>query len=291
MKNILLYCLMAGVLSSCHFFKKKNEDSSKDEPTSKPIARVYNSYLYQEDINGLLVGEYNKEDSLDFVNRFVKSWIRKQVLLKKSEKNITNSLEEIEKKVEDYRYDLMVYEYQKKYINEQLDKAITESEILEFYNANKSNFELKQNIVKCQYARIPKDSPKLKIALKWFKSFKSSDENKFKDYAVQYSKSYSFEDNIWYDFNEIVNSTPFANYENQHKFLKTRKISSETDSLFIYLLKIKEFKISDEISPLEFVKDRIKDVIINKRKVDLIKKLEEGVYDQAKGNKDFEIYN
>lgn len=242
-------------------------------------------------MNDLLTGEFTKEDSIDFVKRYIKSWVKKQVILKKSEKNIESSLEEIEKKVADYRFDLMVFEYQKKYINDKLNMVISEEEIKTFYEDNKSNFELKQNIVKCEYARIPISTPRIKKAISWFKSGKQKDKTKFKEFVLQFSDSYSFDDNIWYDFNEIVNNTPFASYQNQTKFLKGRKYSQESDSTHIYLLKILKYKISDEISPLEFVRDRIKDIIINKRKVELIKELEEGIYKQAKKNKDFEIFN
>lgn len=281
---------MAGFLSSCHFFKKKEDNISGLATDSKPIARVYDSYLYEEDLNDLMMGEFAKEDSLDFVKRYINSWVKKQVLLNRAEKNIESSLEEIEKKVADYRYDLMVFEYQKKYIEEKLNKTITEEEISSFYEQNKSNFELKQNIVRCQFARVPTNAPKLKKAISWFKSNKSKDEEKYKDFVYQFSDSYQFDEGIWYDFNEIVNNTPFANYQNQVKFLKSKKKIQESDSSYVYLLKIVEYKISDETSPLEFVHDRIKNIIINKRKVDLIEKLEDGIYKQAEKNKDFEIF-
>jgi len=290
MKKIT-YLIVVITLASCHFFKKKNEESLLSQSTSTPVAKAYDSYLYEKDIEGLLVGEYSVQDSIDFVKRYINSWVKKQVFLKKSEKNIESSLNEIEKKVEDYRYDLMVYEYQKKYIREELNNTVTDNEVAKFYEDNKSNFELKQNIVRCQFARIPLTSPKLQKVIKWFKSKKQKDFNKFKEFTLQYSDSYSFDDNIWYDFNDIINNTPFASYQNQVKFLKNKKNNQESDSNYVYLLKILEYKISDEISPLEFVKDRIKDVIINKRKVELIKKLEEGIYKQAEKNKDFEIFN
>jgi hypothetical protein len=41
---------------------------------------------------------------------------------------------------------------------------------------------------------------------------------------------------------------------------------------------------------LEFVKDDIRNIILNKRKVELAKKLEDDVFKEAQDDEDFEIY-
>ena len=63
------------------------------------------------------------------------------------------------------------------------------------------------------------------------------------------------------------------------------------DAQFKYFLKVEEYRISDNVSPLEFVREDIKNIIINKRKVQLAQKLEEDLYEKAKTNKEFEIFN
>jgi predicted house-cleaning noncanonical NTP pyrophosphatase (MazG superfamily) len=52
---------------------------------------------------------------------------------------------------------------------------------------------------------------------------------------------------------------------------------------------VDEYRISDNVSPLEFVTDEIKNIILNKRKVELAKKLEDEVYENALEHKEFEI--
>ena len=63
-----------------------------------------------------------------------------------------------------------------------------------------------------------------------------------------------------------------------------------SDTQFLYYLKIDAYKISDNVSPLEFVKEDIKNIILNKRKVELARKLEEEVYENAAKRKDFEVF-
>lgn len=288
MIKYITYFVLAGILTSCYFFKKKEEISSN--PTEgKPVARVFNNFLYEKDLEGLFSQSLTADDSLLLRKRYINSWVKKQVLLMKAESNIL-SLKQIEDKVNKYRYDLILFEYQRKYLDENLDNTVSEEEIQQYYENNKKDFELKKNIVKCEVARLHKNTPKLDKNIKLFKSTKSKDQQKFKEYVMQYSDYYKFEDDVWYDFNEVVSNTPFVNYQNQIQFLKKNKFAQETDSLYVYFIKIIDYKINDEISPLEFVKDRIADIIINKRKVELIQKLEEGVVEIAQENNDFEIF-
>ena len=62
------------------------------------------------------------------------------------------------------------------------------------------------------------------------------------------------------------------------------------DSTYLYFLKIQEYKISEEASPLEFVQEEIRNIILNKRKVALAKGLENDIYERAKENEDYKIY-
>jgi hypothetical protein len=63
-----------------------------------------------------------------------------------------------------------------------------------------------------------------------------------------------------------------------------------SDSLNSYFLNIKGFKIRNSISPLGFEKENIKNIILNKRKLQLITKMKEDVYNDAANNKQIEIF-
>ena len=72
-----------------------------------------------------------------------------------------------------------------------------------------------------------------------------------------------------------------------HPILSLNNTSQEP----LYFLKIDAYKISDNVSPLEFVKQDIKNIILNKRKVELARKLENDVYENAAKRKDFEVFS
>jgi DNA-dependent RNA polymerase auxiliary subunit epsilon len=57
------------------------------------------------------------------------------------------------------------------------------------------------------------------------------------------------------------------------------------------LVKIKEFKGTNEKAPLDFIHSRIKELIKKKKKVDFIKKFDKEILENAKQENKFEIFN
>jgi len=72
--------------------------------------------------------------------------------------------------------------------------------------------------------------------------------------------------------------------------LKSNPFHETNDSEFLYFLKVDAYQISDNVSPLEFVREDVKNIILNKRKVELARELEEKVYENATLQKDFEVF-
>jgi hypothetical protein len=97
-------------------------------------------------------------------------------------------------------------------------------------------------------------------------------------------------DSTWIVFDELVKNSPMVEIPNKIQFLKAYPYYETSDDSYLYFLKVNKYRISDNISPLEFVKDDIRNIILNKRKVDLAKKLEDDVFNNAAREKDFEVY-
>ncbi|MFB1027176.1 MAG: peptidyl-prolyl cis-trans isomerase, partial [Flavobacteriaceae bacterium] len=62
------------------------------------------------------------------------------------------------------------------------------------------------------------------------------------------------------------------------------------DSLGLYLIQINEFLERGNPAPIEYVSPTLKQIVINNRKLKLIKKLKSDIVDDAIKNKKFEIY-
>lgn len=294
---LMLICILALLGTGCDqtsfssFLSFKEKEAEK--PTeSEPLARVYNAYLFPEDIEGIVGAYTTSADSLSIVNRYIDSWIRKQLMIAEAASQINFDEAEIERKVLDYRYALMTYEFEKYYVNERVERVVSEEEIQEYYDVHKDNFQLKQNIIKGVYVKIPQEAPRIGSFRKLFREASDEkDAEQIKSYCYSFATTYSLEDSIWFNFEDIIQNTPLASIPNKVQFLQQNNFIETSDDNYVYFLKVSDYKISDQISPLEFVRDDITNIIINKRKIELTDKLEETIYKEAHNNDDFEIYH
>ncbi|MFN8886863.1 MAG: peptidyl-prolyl cis-trans isomerase, partial [Cyclobacteriaceae bacterium] len=175
--GIGISCLVA----SCDLIRMKKGDSSADQQR-KAIARVNDAYLYLDELNGIVPATANKEDSTARISSYVNSWIRKQLLLNEAAKNIDINEAEVERKVLDYRYSLIGYEFQNYYIKKNLNDSISPAEIEEYYKGHLDNFVLKQNIIQGTYIKVAKTAPRIQRIKELMYSTKPADQNELKSY-------------------------------------------------------------------------------------------------------------
>jgi len=275
------------MLWSCDLIRRKPDASDNSR---KPVARVNNVYLYEDELEGITTTGITKEDSVSRVMAYVNSWIRKQLIMQEAQKKIDINEAEVQRKVLDYRYSLIGYEYQNYYIRQNLVDSVTELVINQYYKMNKDNFILKKNIVRATFIKVPKGAPRTNRIKPWLYSVKQKDQDDLKSYCLSFSSAYHLSDSSWVEFDKLTVNSPLADIPNKIQFLRTYSYYETSDNEFLYFLKVDGYKISDSESPIDFVRSDIKNIILNKRKVELSKKLEDEIYDNAVRNKQFEIY-
>lgn len=288
MNNLTSICIISviSVISgSCSLFNGKETDEEL-------VARVYNSYLYKSDIRIFLPQGISYQDSISLSKSYMDNWIRQRLILHKAELNLTDKSRYIgiEIQLQDYRNSLINYAYKEELIRQKLDTVVTGKEIEDYYTANLKNFELKDNIIKVIYVKVGKNSPGLNKVKKWYRA--EDDEGKIllEEYCHQFALNFFLDDNSWILFDDLLKEVPINTYNNKEQFLKYNRFLEVEDSLNRYFVNIKDFKIKNSTSPMGFEEENIINIILNQRKLKLIKEMEESVYQDALANNDFEIY-
>ena len=272
------------------FLRFKNQETSEDV-IRHPVARVYENYLYEQDLEGIVDEDATPEDSASLVGRYVDTWVKKQLMLAEAATQMDIDEAELERKILDYRYALIVYEFEKNYVNQEVDTEVSESEIEKYYREHQENFELKQNIIKGIYAKVPQEAPRIGRLRKLFQGeLDEQAREEIRSYCLSFASTYSLDDSTWYNFEGIIANTPLVSIPNKVQFLQKNEFIETSDDIYVYLVKVQDYKISDQISPLEFVRDDIEKIITNQRKVALTQELEEEIYRDAKKKNEFEIY-
>ncbi len=263
--------------------------TNKFKKPDDAVARVYDKFLTKNDIINIIGYETDKSDSADIVNNYIDKWIKEQLVIHIAEKKLPKSKKQFEQQIEAYRNSLILYAYETELIKQKLDTVVTTFQIKQYYEQNPSEFVLKDNIVKVNFVKLPVNSNKISAFKKLIFSEKLDDKQQLKKQCQTYAANYFLEDDVWLLFDDLLKEVPIKTY-NQELFLKNNKFIETQDSAYYYLVNIKGFMIKEDLSPLSFEKDRIKNIIINKRKVELVKNMYETVYKTAQKNKDYEIY-
>ncbi len=281
MKQGFVILLLTISFFSCNLLEKDQGDDA--------LARVYDKYLYAEDIEDLLQKMTGEKDSAVIITNYINNWIQQELLLEKAELNLNDDQKDFQKLLEDYRRSLIIYAFQKEYIRQKLDTIVSDEEISNYYEQNQANFELKENIVKVRYAQVAKNAPKINDLQNLIQKTDAESKAEFKEYCVQYAVNYSDNDSTWIPFDRIKMLIPIVE-ENDESFLKRNKFVNVQDSLNLYFLYIDEYKIKKAISPLSFEHDKIRNIIVNQRKLELMDKMKSNLFESAFQKGNAEIY-
>lgn len=275
--------LLAVFVFSCNL---KNDDR-------KVVAEVYDYKLYEEELDNQIPKGISEQEKKLFIDNYILKWSKDHTILNKAVNNsLTFSDEDsyIEKQVADYRNSLVIYSYETRLVEQKLDTNVNYDEIKKFYADHKSEFTLKDDIVQVSFIKLDVNSENIKQTRKLLKSKKEEDAIKLKNIAEDKAVNYFLDKNTWILFDDLLKEVPLRTY-NRNIYFSNNKYVEVKDSLYTYMLMINNYRIRDNISPLNFEYNRIRSIIINMRKIALIEKMEHDVYNEALDNGAIKIFN
>jgi len=261
----------------------------KDE-SGGVLARVGENYLYVEDVAPLLANGVSSQDSASIVSNFINNWAAKQLLLEKSRINLSEEkLAEFDALVNDYRTDLYTRAYKEALVWQGSDSTVSRVQLREFYESEKENFRLKEKIMKLRFIELPKQFLNKKEASRSLDDFKEKDRVYLDSVAVQFKKM-NFNDSLWIKASKVINEIPPLNHENEGKYLNNSQFFELEDANGVYLTKIIEVRNVNDVAPLSFIEPTLRQVLLNRRRLEYARKLEAEIIDEAIKDKEFEIY-
>ena len=281
-KNLIVSLLLL-LFFSCDFFKKEEDKT--------PIAKVNETYLYLEDLEELIADGTSKTDSILLVTNFINNWATQQLLIDGALLNLNEEKQEsFDKLVKQYKNDLYTKAYLEALVQRGLDTNVTIEEAESFYNKNVEAFKLNEDLIKFRYINIDNNRQDFDDITEKFKRYNSEDKKELDSISIQF-KSFSLNDSIWIRTSQVFDKIPAVTLENQNQLLKKSNFIQLKDSLGVYLMQINDVLLRNSLAPLEYVKPTINQIVINKRKLELIRELEKDITKDAIKNKQFEIYN
>lgn len=289
--SLKLFQYILVVLFSLLLLRCSQTDTNKQgDNEKKPLARVGEEYLYKKEIDKLVTEDMTVQDSTEVVENYIDNWVRKRLILQIAQKKLAKEdKKEIQQKIKDFRESLMTYRYEKQLVADELDTTVRNKELREYYRNNQENFELTSDIVKVRFVKVMANAPNVKEARQWMQQNSKDARSRLESFCYQYAEQFTLKDTSWYKLAEIAKWLPL-----NHEALKTRAEEGaylETeDRKYLYWLRIDKLISKNTTAPFSFVKDKIKKVVLNKRKVNLIQQKHNEIYAKGQENKNFEIY-
>ena len=280
-KNSLFIVIILLIFVNCEYFSTTPKLA---------IARVQDKYLFFNEIKDKIPINLSKEDSIVLVRNKIINWAKKHILNEKALINL--NIEEQNKLlnlVESYKSDLFSHSYQEKMVKSSMDTLISDYDVENYYNLNKSNFKLNQDLVKARFMKIKSNNYNIKDVRNRFKRFNQEDVVFLDSISLQFS-SFSFNDSVWINKDLFFSKLPDIKTYVKNNIVKKALFYQLEDSLELYLIKINKSIFRNDVSPLDYIRPTLKQILLNKKKLEFVRNFEKDLIDDAIQNKELEIY-
>ena len=178
--------------------------------------------------------------------------------------------DDVNKLVADYKDKLIKFNYETKILEERFDTIISPSVLQAFYDDNKEQFILSQAVYRAQLAKINKDHPNKKELYQLWK------KNEL-PLVWEAADSSRMDTTGWIVWSEIAHWSNKFSQKKSNKPSDQRIVNDESE----IFLKILERRAEKEISPLPFVSVQLKQMILLKRRLELLEKRKDELYNRA----------
>ena len=255
------------------------------------LVKVKDRTLKRSEIKQQIPRGLSSADSMLLAESLERKWVKDALVYDVALRNLEGEDKaEVDKLVEEYRHSLIRYRYQEQLIKERLSSEFQESDMLSYYEENQKKFILDKGLIKGLFLKIPVDAPGLTDVKKWYKSTDVASLEKIEKYSVQNATIYEYFYDKWVDFDEVMDNIPI-HVSNPNAFLKANKYVEVADSSYCYLLNIKEYLPSGSVEPYDYASPHVTEMLVNQRKVEFLKKLEDELYNDAIRSGDVEFHS
>jgi hypothetical protein len=254
-----------------------------------PVVRVGDEVLVKEELKQVLPKEVSDEDSAALADDYVNRWVKSKLFLRQAESNLTAQEQDVSQLLDEYRTSLLVNIYQQKMLEQKYSPLLSPEEIKNYYEEMQDNFKLQENILKGLLIKVPLNAPGLGDIRRWCRSATSENMVQIENYSLNYALVYDTFLDSWVSFQRINAALPDP-IQNEERFLRYNKYYETTDGKNRYFLVVTDFMTIGSVAPLNYVEDRIKAIILNKKRGEFLKGLEKELYDEALQKKIINFY-
>ena len=253
--------------------------SSCGNSTPDAVAHLGDAVLTMEELRERIPNNISAEDSTALAQEIIQSWLKDALVLQEAEKISDEEKLAVERRIEDYRTSLLIYSYEQDWIKKNMDTVVTNEQIQTYYEANKSSMKVNEHFIQLNFCSLPEKS---KDVRNMTTAFASDDIATWEAFCVQVGAKHYYNYSTYVNWEQFAQLIPLA-IADRSQFItqatSTQQINFNGEIIWV---KIGSYLLPGDSSPMEMVRSNIASILLNIRKQELLQKMKNGLYDQAK---------
>lgn len=288
MRKGLVILLTLCLAASCQLVQRFREGAN-ELLRGEVVARVGRHKLYQSQLQSYIPAGVSPEDSAALAARYINAWAEDLLLLDMAEGQLSKADKDVKDELEEYRRTLLKYRYEQLYILQRLDTLITDEEIEAYYKANTERFRLDRPVIKARYMIIPENSRSLTSLKKKMSSDDDLEVAEADSLGRYAALKYVDASDTWMDAITLAQELG-TDWRSLLGSISKHFAQLPDESGNLHVAYIVEMVPEGKPAPMEYVTERIRDLILSSRKHKLESDLERDLLEDALRTQKFVIY-
>ena len=225
----------------------------------------------------------SSEDSARYADKFIEQWVKEQAVMDYALSQDETLSEEVEFKVQDYRAKLIMNAYEARLVEKEMDKEVLPQEIRNYYEANKDNFRSKEEMY-CYFYLVTTERDLGEVS-GWMRSDGSSELSQLRDWSEKNTLTFKL-DSTYVTATQVndVSEGYFGDLKKASIGKLIRWNGVIQGERRRYLFKMVDVVGEGGYLPVSLCADRIRELLLNERKIELIESTEEKILSNARAS-------
>ena len=236
-------------------------------------ARVGSETLTSEQVRSHIPKGLGLNDSTAAAQHYIDQWVREQILVAQAETALPSEAVKFEEEIKAYRNALILHAFKERYVSERMDDEVSDAEALQFYKANQESFLLTDYAARLLFINAPATASLDKIRAP-FAALDSTGMIDIERWCVENGAVYSLDGSTWWTLSAFTKEVPMNFYRTESQLSSRRLVDFEAEGRH-YLVRFIEHALKDEIAPFTSVRNEVTEMILHRRKHQLLLTMEE----------------
>lgn len=283
--------------------------SNRDGFGTDVAAEAYGEVLTWDSLATWVPDDLSLEDSAAFAERVIDRWMREQVMLAQARTHLQTERSSLEKALEAYRRSLLINTYETRYVDSRLDTEVSEEDVAAYYEAHPELFTLHDHAVRVLYLHLP--DPKVAAEARganwskkdqkdwdkqvreveaWLERADSTSIPELERWCIERGAVHHVDHEAWWAVSELLDEVPLSLYRVEDQIQRTSPLSFTAQDR-LYFVRFLDHGLKGKTAPLDVARDQITELLLQRRRQQLLDALRDTLLQQAWANGDLRREN